>query len=81
MLLNYSLAAYSPCEDRLMSFNGTRGRTDLLAVELFYHKDKQAMKTFLYQLKALGFRPESITREKAPKSVSRVLRYVGEVLP
>lgn len=34
--------------------------TDLLAVELFYHKDKQAMRTFLYQLKALGFRPESI---------------------
>ncbi|MBW8035940.1 MAG: DDE-type integrase/transposase/recombinase [Planctomycetes bacterium] len=34
--------------------------TDLLAVELFYHKDKQAMRTFLRQLKALGFRPESI---------------------
>jgi len=37
--------------------------TDLLAVELFYHKDKQAMRTFLYQLKALGFRPESITTD------------------
>ncbi|MFH2002185.1 MAG: DDE-type integrase/transposase/recombinase [Planctomycetota bacterium] len=34
--------------------------TDLLAVELFFHKDKQAMRTFLYQLKALGFRPKSI---------------------
>jgi len=37
--------------------------TDLLAVELFYHKDKQAMRSFLYQLKALGFRPESITTD------------------
>ena len=37
--------------------------TDLLAVELFFRKDKEAMKTFLYQLKALGFRPESITTD------------------
>ena len=37
--------------------------TDLLAAELFFHKDKQAMRTFLYQLKALGFRPESITTD------------------
>jgi len=37
--------------------------TDLLAMELFYHKDKQAMKTFLYMLKALGFRPKSITTD------------------
>jgi len=37
--------------------------TDLLAVELFCHKDKQAMRSFLYQLKALGFRPESITTD------------------
>ncbi|MBA7588017.1 hypothetical protein ES708_30065 [subsurface metagenome] len=37
--------------------------TDLLAVELFYHKDKQAMRTFLYQLKAFGFRPVSITTD------------------
>ncbi len=36
---------------------------DLLAVELFFHKDKQAMRTFLYQLKAFGFRPESITTD------------------
>jgi transposase-like protein len=37
--------------------------TDLLAVELFFHKNKQAMKTFLYILKALGFRPESIVTD------------------
>ena len=37
--------------------------TDLLSVELFFHKDKDAMKAFLYQLKALGFRPESITTD------------------
>ena len=37
--------------------------TDLLSVELFFHKDKQAMRTFLYQLKVLGFRPESITTD------------------
>ncbi len=37
--------------------------TDLLAMELFFHKDKQAMKTFLYMLKALGFRPKSITTD------------------
>jgi transposase-like protein/transposase len=37
--------------------------TDLLAVELFLHKDKQAMKTFLYMLKALGFSPKSITTD------------------
>jgi len=41
---------------------GTRV-TDLLAVELFFHKDKEAMRTFLYQLKALGFPPESITTD------------------
>ncbi len=39
------------------------GVTDLLAAELFYHRDKQAMMTFLYQLKAFGFRPESITTD------------------
>jgi transposase-like protein len=37
--------------------------TDLLSVELFFHKDKDAMRAFLYQLKALGFRPESITTD------------------
>ncbi len=37
--------------------------TDLLAMELFFHKDKQAMKTFLYMLKAVGFRPTSITTD------------------
>ncbi|HEB29961.1 MAG TPA: DDE domain-containing protein, partial [Spirochaetes bacterium] len=37
--------------------------TDLLAVDLFFHKDKQAMRTFLYMLKALGFRPKSITTD------------------
>ena len=37
--------------------------TDLLSVELFSHKGKYAIKTFLYQLKALGFRPESITTD------------------
>jgi len=37
--------------------------TDLLAAELFFHKDKQAMRTFLYMLKAFGFRPKSITTD------------------
>jgi transposase-like protein len=37
--------------------------TDLLAVELFFHKNKQAMKTFLYILKALGIRPQSIVTD------------------
>ena len=37
--------------------------TDLLAVELFFHKDKYAIKTFLYQLKAFGFYPKSITTD------------------
>jgi transposase-like protein len=37
--------------------------TDLLAMELFYHKDSQAIRTFLYTLKALGFRPESIVTD------------------
>lgn len=37
--------------------------TDLLSVELFFHKGKYAIKTFLYQLKALGFHPESITTD------------------
>ena len=37
--------------------------TDLLAVELFSHKNKQAMRIFLYMLKALGFRPKSITTD------------------
>ena len=37
--------------------------TDLVAMELFYHKDSQAMKTFLFQLKTLGFRPRSITTD------------------
>jgi transposase-like protein/transposase len=37
--------------------------TDLLAMELFFHKDKQAMKTFLYMLKALGFSPKSVVTD------------------
>jgi len=34
--------------------------TDLLAFDLFYCKDKQAFKTFLLELKSLGFRPKII---------------------
>ena len=37
--------------------------TDLLAMELFYHKDSLAIRTFLYMLKAAGFRPRSITTD------------------
>ena len=37
--------------------------TDLLAVDLFYHKDKHAMKTFLLKIKSLGFRPKSIVTD------------------
>jgi len=36
---------------------------DLLYAEVFFHQNKQAIKTFLYQLKALGFRPVSITTD------------------
>jgi transposase-like protein len=34
--------------------------TDLLAIDLFYHRSKEAMKTFLLSLKSAGFRPEAI---------------------
>jgi transposase-like protein len=37
--------------------------SDLLAIDLFHHKDRQAMKSFLLQLKAMGFRPISITTD------------------
>jgi transposase-like protein len=37
--------------------------SDLLAIDLFHHKDRQAMKSFLLQLKAMGFRPKSITTD------------------
>lgn len=37
--------------------------TDLLAIELFAHKSLEAIKTFLLQLKAMGFRPRSITTD------------------
>jgi len=37
--------------------------TDLLGIDLYYHKDKAAIKTFLLQLKSLGFRPKSITTD------------------
>ncbi len=36
---------------------------DLLAVDLFHHKNREAMKTFLMQLKVMGFRPKSITTD------------------
>jgi transposase-like protein len=36
---------------------------DLLYAEVFFHQNKQAIKTFLYQLKALRFRPASITTD------------------
>ena len=36
---------------------------DLAALELYYHKDTQAMKSFLLGLKARGFRPKSITTD------------------
>jgi len=39
------------------------GVGDLIAVELFAHKDRQAIKTFLLQLKACGYRPQSITTD------------------
>jgi len=53
------------------------GITDLLAVDLFHHKDRQAMKTFLLQVKAMGFRPRSVITDL-------LLGYetvVGEVFP
>lgn len=37
--------------------------TDLLGIELFLHKDKSAMKTFLLKLKSLGFNPKGITTD------------------
>lgn len=37
--------------------------SDLLAIDLFHHKDREAMKTFLLQVKAMGFRPQSITTD------------------
>jgi transposase-like protein/transposase len=36
---------------------------DLLAVELFYHKDSQAIRTFLLQMNTQGFRPQKITTD------------------
>lgn len=36
---------------------------DLLAVELFFHKGKEAMRTFLLWIKLLGYRPKSITTD------------------
>ena len=41
---------------------GTRV-TDLLAVDLFFHKDGKAIKTFLLKLKAFGFRPTIIVTD------------------
>lgn len=41
---------------------GTRV-TDLLAIELFFHKDSQAIRTFLLGLKAQGYRPTSVTTD------------------
>ncbi len=37
--------------------------SDLLAIDLFHHKDRQAMKSFLLQVKVMGFRPKSITTD------------------
>ena len=37
--------------------------TDLLGTDLYYHKDRAAIKTFVLQLKSLGFRAESITTD------------------
>jgi transposase-like protein len=37
--------------------------TDLLAIDLFHHRDLQAIKAFLLRLKALGFRPQSVTTD------------------
>lgn len=34
--------------------------TDLLAFDLFHHKDRYAMKTFLLEIKSFGFRPKVI---------------------
>ena len=36
---------------------------DLADLELYYHKDTQAMRSFLLGLKARGFRPKSITTD------------------
>ncbi len=36
---------------------------DLLAIDVFFHKGSQAIKTFLLQLKASGYRPRSITTD------------------
>ena len=36
---------------------------DLLAIELFYHKSKKSMRTFLLWLKLLGYNPKSITTD------------------
>lgn len=41
---------------------GTRV-TDLLAIELFCHKDSQAIRTFLLGLKTYGYRPRSVTTD------------------
>jgi transposase-like protein len=37
--------------------------TDLLGIDLYFHKDRAAIKTFLLQLKSFGFRPQSITTD------------------
>jgi transposase-like protein len=37
--------------------------SDLLALDLYHHKDRQAMKSFLLKVKAMGFRPKSITTD------------------
>jgi transposase-like protein len=59
---------------------------DLLAIDVFFHKDHAAIKTFLLQLKALGFRPQSIVTdlllgyERAVKEVFPQCRYSQCVL-
>ena len=51
--------------------------TDLLAVDLFYRRNKQAMKTFLLSLKAAGFRPKAIITDL----LGGYERVVADVFP
>jgi transposase-like protein len=60
--------------------------TDPLGIDVFFHKDHAASKTFLLQLKAQGFRPRSIVTdlllgyERAVKEVFPQCRYSQCVL-
>ena len=51
--------------------------TDLLAIDLFYSRNKQAMKTFLLSLKSAGFRPKAIITDL----LGGYERVVADVFP